>query len=180
MRGKYDFFYVSHLEESFPRFLHDCYTRYASTTVAGSDASIPFLCFYMNEKARIEYKTCEIRGNLHMTTHHFHTFFKIFKGSIKEPTTKPCLTNEHITQHDAFARIQRQRLKYELRSVFLLFFGQKVVLYCFQKKKMKHLPPHSLKDPVKVFQVQPKTHSHRFPTKVTMKRNLMGRYCLKG
>ena len=69
---------------------------------------------------------------------------------------------------------------YELRSVFLLFFGQKVFLYCFQKKKMKHLPPHSLKDPVKVFQVQPKTHSHRFPTKVTMKRNLMGRYCLKG
>ena len=49
--------YVTHLEKSFPCFLHSCF-RYALVMV-GNEASIEALSHYMNEKAKIENKAGE-------------------------------------------------------------------------------------------------------------------------
>ena len=157
--------YVGNLESLFPGFLHSCY-RYA-TNVVGDDADNKTLAYYMNERAAIEFKHCEIRGKLKMTKHHFEVFFENFEGKIMEPTTKPHLTLEHISDRLKFAIKWKRKLRSVLaKGCVVCFLDEKWFYVTSRRKKMKYLPAHFTEDAATIFLHRPKQRSRSFPVKV--------------
>ena len=159
--------FVTYLERRFPKFLHSIY-RYATKTI-GIDATVPLLLNLMNAKARVDHPLCEIRSTIELTKHHFWTFFNANGGKLKNPTTRPMLTQAQKRMRVKRCKLNKERLKnHEKNNIpfYYCFLDEKWIYTTSRRKKLKILPPAKFENPEEVAIVLPKLQSRRFATKV--------------
>jgi hypothetical protein len=83
---------VDKIMQTHPKHLHDLF-RYA-TKLVGSDAKTNKIINHINNKSKLDYPNCPIRGSLQLNRYHFWKFFHENGGKLLQPTAKPCLSLE--------------------------------------------------------------------------------------
>ena len=161
--------YSQKIEKQFPGYLHKLF-RYAGK-IEGYEAAIAVLIESMNNKAQADFPMCPTRGVLHLTKYTFETFFKDFKGIIKEDQSKPRLSDDQKDQRVVFSvknkkRLKKRKSKEDKVEFHFCFIDEKWFYIITKRKKRKYLPPHPTEDPDDVFEPARKIRSRRYPTKV--------------
>ena len=162
--------YTTMIQKHFPGFLHTMF-RYAGNT-HGYDANIPTLYSSMNDKARANFTSCPVRGNLDLTKFKFEFFFNENKGTIKEDVSSPRLTDDHKSNRLVFAitykeKIEKSNTVVEKRVSFYYCFLDEKWFYIFtSRKRRKCLPAGPGETHDDVFVPARKIRSRRFVEKV--------------
>ena len=138
--------YVTYIEKQFPQFLHQLY-RYATKTL-GVDANVPMLVNMMNAKSRIDHPFCPVRSVLRMSKAHFWTFFNLHGGKLKNPVTKPSLTEQHKKDRLIFCKRNLRRAiehdkndneKYKNKKVLVMLHGREVDVHFIPPQENENL-----------------------------------------
>ena len=98
----------------------------------------------MNKKANADFPLCPKRGTLHLTKYTFETFFKDFKGIIKEGITKLRLSEDQKSKRVVFSvqnkKILNKRKRKEEEFHFCSIDEKWFYIITKRKKENTYLP----------------------------------------
>ena len=162
--------FTTKIQQLYPELLHSLF-RYAGNT-HGYDANTSILVSSMNDKSKALYPNCPVRGKLELSKYNFTRFFKENKGIIKQPTTKPRLTDNHKKSRVVFSKTNKRRLHKKRSkgakhvSFNYCFIDEKWFYIFTNRKKTKYLPGAKFEKLSDVIQPARKIRSRRYVTKV--------------
>ena len=156
--------YLGSIQIQYPSFLHQLY-HYASKTL-GHNTSNYCIRKLMMIKAKLDFPSCPVRGNLTITSYAFRSFFSQNRGYYTKLSTKPRLTKCQMKAKVDFCTKYKELIKD--KEYYYCFLDEKW-FYCLTlRKKYKVLPPNyeigeTMKD---AYVPLPRVWSRRHPCKV--------------
>ena len=156
--------YIDKIADLYPTVLHELY-RYA-ISVLGANCSTKSLVFLMNRKAKVTYPNCPVLSNLALNSYHFWLWFNRNNGKLKEPTTKPRVTQEQMENRVKWAESMLEMIETFGEQFYVCFLDEKWFYTTSRRKKYKILPKAPFETEEQAYVQMPRVRSRKHALKL--------------